>query len=202
MTERLEFYFDFISPFGWLASLRVDELAARHGFETRWQSMLLGVSVLKVMGMKPLRQYPLKGDYLKHDFLRYIRRHTIKTARDLDSAPANPLAAGRIFHIVDAYDTALAKTVAHQLLHAYWGEARDIGDADLAIGVASQAGADRNRLKEALASGEGDQLLRSAVDRSIARGVFGSPFFILSDEPFFGLEKMELLEEWLSQAGW
>jgi 2-hydroxychromene-2-carboxylate isomerase len=98
--------------------LRVDELAARHGFETRWQSMLLGVSVLKVMGMKPLRQYPLKGDYLKHDFLRYIRRHNIKTARDLDSAPANPLAAGRIFHIVDAYDTALAKTVAHQLLHA------------------------------------------------------------------------------------
>jgi 2-hydroxychromene-2-carboxylate isomerase len=202
MTDLLEFYFDFISPFGWLASLRVDALAARHGYETRWQSMLLGVSVLKVMGMKPLRQYPLKGDYLKHDLLRYLRRHEIKTARDLDSAPANPLAAGRIFHILDAADPALAKTVTRALLHAYWGEARDIGDADLAVAIASQAGADRNRLKDALASGEGDQLLRAAVDRSLARGVFGSPFFIVKDEPFFGLEKMEILEEWLAERGW
>jgi 2-hydroxychromene-2-carboxylate isomerase len=149
-----------------------------------------------------LRQYPLKGDYLKHDLQRYMRRRNITTARDLDSAPANPLAAGRIFHILDASDPPLAKTVARQLLRAYWGEARDIGDEDLAVEIASQAGADRNRLKDALASGEGDQLLRAAVDRSIARGVFGSPFFILRDEPFFGLEKMELLEDWLAQAGW
>lgn len=202
MTKSLDFYFDFISPFGWLASLRVDELAARYDHETRWQSMLLGVSVLKVMGMKPLRQYPMKGDYLKHDLLRYLRKHNIKTARDLDSAPANPLAAGRIFHILDASDPELAKIAARALLQAYWGEARDIGDADLAVEIASEAGADRNLLKDALASGEGDQLLRAAVDRSLKRGVFGSPFFIVKDEPFFGLEKMELLEEWLAKDGW
>ncbi len=202
MTKRLDFYFDFISPFGWLSSLRVDELAKRYDHDTRWQSMLLGVSVLKVMGMKPLRQYPLKGDYLKHDLQRYLRKHNIKTARDLDSAPANPLAAGRIFHILDASDRELAKTAARALLQAYWGEARDIGDADLAVEIASEAGADRALLKDALASGEGDQLLRAAVDRSLKRGVFGSPFFIVKDEPFFGLEKMELLEEWLAKDGW
>ena len=63
----VEFFFDFISPFGYLASLRVDALAAAHGHATRWQSMLLGVSVLKVMGLKPLRETPLKGAYLQRD---------------------------------------------------------------------------------------------------------------------------------------
>jgi 2-hydroxychromene-2-carboxylate isomerase len=120
VTRQLDFYFDFISPFGWLASLRVDEMAARHGYQTRWQSMLLGVSVLKVMGMKPLRQYPLKGDYLKRDLLRYMRKHGLSTARDLDTPPANPLAAGHIFHLVDAQNAPLAKDVARALLQAYW----------------------------------------------------------------------------------
>jgi len=202
VTRQLDFYFDFISPFGWLASLRVDEMAARHGYQTRWQSMLLGVSVLKVMGMKPLRQYPLKGDYLKRDLLRYMRKHGLTTARDLDTPPANPLAAGRIFHLVDAQNAPLAKDVARALLQAYWGEARDIGEADLAIAIAATAGADAAMLKDGLVSGEGDRLLRAAVDRSIAAGVFGSPFFIIDGEPFFGLEKMELVEEWLTSGGW
>jgi 2-hydroxychromene-2-carboxylate isomerase len=202
VTRTVEFFFDFISPFGWLASRRVDDLAARFGCDTRWQSMLLGVSVLKVMGMKPLRQYPLKGDYLKRDMLRYMRRHNIRTGRDLDAPPANPLAAGRVFHILDAADPALARAVARSLLDAYWVEGRDIGDAATVVEIATAAGAGREHLSEALANGEGDRLLRAAVDRSLARGVFGSPFFIVGDEPFFGLEKMELLEDWLATGGW
>ena len=202
MTRTVEFFVDFISPFGWLASRRVDDLAARYGCETRWQSMLLGVSVLKIMGMKPLRQYPMKGDYLKHDMQRYMRRHGITVGRDLDAPPANPLAAGRAFHIVDAVDPALARAVARSLFDAYWVEGRDIGDASLVVEIAAAAGADRSALADSLESGEGDRLLRAAVDRSIARKVFGSPFFIVGDEPFFGLEKMELVEDWLSSGGW
>ncbi len=202
MTRKLDFYFDFISPFGWLASLRVDEMAARHGYSTHWHSMLLGVSVLKVMGMKPLREYPLKGDYLKRDLTRYMRQYKITTARDLDSPPANPVTAGRIFHVLNRQDEMLAKHVAQALLHAYWGEARDIGNVDLAIKIASEAGADPSMLQDALASGEGDRLLRSAVEQSLSKGVFGSPFFIVDEEPFFGLEKMELVETWLTNGGW
>jgi 2-hydroxychromene-2-carboxylate isomerase len=50
----INFYFDFISPFGYFASLRIEELGRRHGREVEWTSMLLGVSVLKVMGIPPV----------------------------------------------------------------------------------------------------------------------------------------------------
>ena len=36
----------------------------------------------------------------------------------------------------------------------------------------------------------------------LARGVFGSPFFIVDGEPFFGVDKLELVDEWLSRGGW
>jgi 2-hydroxychromene-2-carboxylate isomerase len=71
----LNFYFDFISPYGWFASRRVEEIAARHGRTVEWHAMLLGVSVLKVMGLKPLLDTPLKGDYARRDVRRYARKH-------------------------------------------------------------------------------------------------------------------------------
>ena len=70
------------------------------------------------------------------------------------------------------------------------------------IAIAERVGADAAGLSAGFASGEADRLLRAAVDRSLARGVFGSPFFVIDGEPFFGLEKMELVEEWLASGGW
>ncbi|MGQ3029695.1 MAG: 2-hydroxychromene-2-carboxylate isomerase, partial [Ferrovibrionaceae bacterium] len=57
-------------------------------------------------------------------------------------------------------------------------------------------------LAEAFASGEAADLLKAAIDASIAAGVFGSPFFLVGEEPFFGLEKMPVLGEWLDEGGW
>ena len=172
MDGPLEFYFDFISPFGYLASLRVDEMARAHGWETRWRSMLLGVSVLKVMGMKPLPQTPLKGPYLRRDLARYLRRHGLTLGRDLDRPPANPLPAGRAFHALDAQDPVLAKRVAQALLHAYWIEDRNIGQPEVTASIAGSAGADAGRMIDAISGGEGDRRLRVAVDASLSKGVF------------------------------
>jgi 2-hydroxychromene-2-carboxylate isomerase len=202
MRRSLDFYFDFISPFGYLASVRVDDLAARHQRECRWQSMLLGVSVLKVMGMQPLTQIPLKGDYLRIDLERYMRRHMLTLVRTRDTAPSNPIPAGRAFHWIDQHDQALAKRVAKAILDSYWRQGEDIGSPEAVIAIARRVGADGDGLLQGFASGEADRLLRAAVERSLSLGVFGSPFFMVDGEPFFGLEKMELVEEWLASGGW
>ena len=199
----IAFHFDFISPFGYFASLRIDALGARHGRTVDWSSMLVGVSVLKVMGLKPIPQTPLKGDYARRDAERYCRRHNIKLGRSLGGQPpANPLPAGRTFHWLKAHDPERAKPVARALLDAYWLRDADIGDLDLVLGLAAECGADREALRAGHESGEAGALLKAAVDASLAEGVFGSPFVIVDGEPFFGVEKLELAEEWLASGGW
>ncbi|MEO3388293.1 2-hydroxychromene-2-carboxylate isomerase [Mesorhizobium sp. CAU 1741] len=198
----LEFHFDFISPFGYFASLRIDEIAARHAREVEWQSMLVGISVLKVMGLKPIPETPLKGDYARRDAERYCRRHGIKLAREFGAKPSNPLAAGRSFHWARQYSAERAKPLAQALLAAYWTQGRDIGDLETVLDIAAESGIDRSALADAHARGEASDLLKAAVDRSLGKGVFGSPFFIVDSEPFFGVEKMELMEEWLATGGW
>lgn len=202
-TDRIiDFHFDFISPFGFFASLRIDDIAARHGYSVDWQSMLVGVSVLKVMGLKPVPQTPLKGEYSRHDAERYCRRHGITLARAFGETPANPLPAGRTFHWLKRHDNARSKPVARAIFDAYWREGSDIGDLSLVLDIAAEHGADRAALAAAHESGEASDLLRRAVDRSLDKGVFGSPFFLVDGEPFFGVEKLELMEEWIATGGW
>ena len=198
------FYFDFISPFGFLASLRVDALAAKYGREADWRSMLTGISVLKVMGLKPIPETPLKGPYALRDAERYCRRHGIALSPPLgpDRVQPRPLAAGRAFHWLRRHDPERAKPVAKSLLRAHWQEGVDIGTPETVTAIAASEGVDKAALGAGFDSGEAALLLRAAVDESLEAGAFGSPFFIVDGEPFFGLEKMELMEEWLATGGW
>lgn len=198
----LDFYFDFISPFGYLASLEVDGVATRHGWECRWNSMLVGVSVLKVMGMKALPEIPLKGAYLQREIARHCRRHGISLGRSTSAAPVNPVPAGRAFHWIAKNYTAELKPFARAILDAYWLEGKDISQISLLVEHFVRLIGDGPAFAAALTGGEGDVLLRKAVANSLDRGVFGSPFFLAAGEPFFGLDKMGQIDEWLGCGGW
>ena len=65
--KKLHFHFDFLSPFGYLASLRIDDLTLKYQWECEWHPMLLGVTVLKIMGLPPIAELPLKGPYIRKD---------------------------------------------------------------------------------------------------------------------------------------
>ena len=76
MKAPIDFYFDFSSPYGYLASLQIEPLAAKHGRSVTWRPMLLGAA-FKVSGVQPLVNVPLKGEYSKRDFLRSARFYSV-----------------------------------------------------------------------------------------------------------------------------
>jgi len=76
MAAPIDFYFDFSSPYGFLAAQKIEALAEKHGRAVDWHPMLLGV-VFKETGAAPLTMVPLKGDYSRRDFERSARYHGI-----------------------------------------------------------------------------------------------------------------------------
>lgn len=198
----VEFWFDFISPFGYFASLRIDELAARHGRRVDWHPLLVGVTVLKVMGMKPLPQTPLMGAYLARQIARYRRRHGVALGRPAGAAPMNPLPAARLFAWLRVHRPAEAKAFARAVFDGYWAQGRELDQPEALREAARAAGLPAALADEALAAPQAAALLREEVDAAIARGAFGSPFFLVDGEPFFGVDNLELLDEWLGRGGW
>jgi len=202
IRKPIQFYFDFISPFGYFASLRIDELARRHGREAEWTSMLVGVSVLKVMGIPAIVDLPLKGPYVVNDAMRYARQHQVAFERPGSSATSRPVEAGRVFAWANEMNPAAAKRLAGLIFRSYFVRCLDIAEDSVLSACVSEAELSWKAFEAARAEGTPAALLRRNVDASIRRGVFGSPFFIVDGEPFFGLEKLPVVEEWLATEGW
>jgi 2-hydroxychromene-2-carboxylate isomerase len=95
MAAPIDFYFDFSSPYGYLASRRIDALAAAHGRKVTWRPMLLGVA-FKATGGAPLPSIPIKGVYAMRDFLRSARFYGIPYHQPT-TFPVSTISAVRAF---------------------------------------------------------------------------------------------------------
>ncbi len=197
----VEFYFDLISPYGYLASTQVEALAARYGREVDWKPVLLGITVLKVMGLKPLPETPLKKDYIAIDKPRMAtllgvpyKEHGLKGV--------NSLAASRAYLWLKAKDPALAKGFARRIYARLWVQGRDITQAEAVAEEGEALGLGRAELLAAIESPEMKSALKEAVDAAIAKGVFGVPTFIADGEPIWGVDRLWMLEHWLRKGNW
>jgi 2-hydroxychromene-2-carboxylate isomerase len=189
MKAPLDFYFDFSSPYGYLASCKIEALATKHGRTVKWRPMLLGAA-FKATGSGPLPSIPLKGDYSKRDFLRSARFHDVQF-RLPDQFPVSTVSACRAF-----YATPAEKQVplAKALFRAYFVDNVNISEADNVLKVAASVG-----LKPDLNDQAVKDKTRAEVDAALAKGVFGSPYILVDGEPFWGVDRFDQLERWLRE---
>lgn len=197
----IEFYFDFISPYGYLGATQVEALAARHGRSVDWKPVLLGITVLKVMGLKPLPETPLKKDYILADKPRMAQLLGVPMVEH-GLKGVNSLAASRAFLWLKAQDPALAVRFAHRVYRRLWAHGRDITPAEAVAEEGEALGVDRTLLLAAIGSDEMKQALKAAVDAAIAKGVFGVPTFIVDGEMLWGVDRLWMLEHWLRKGNW
>jgi 2-hydroxychromene-2-carboxylate isomerase len=199
MSGSIDFYFDFSSPYGYFASTKIEALAAKHGRTVSWHPMLLGV-VFKTTGGAPLQMVPLKGPYSLRDFERSARFHDIAFRFPAQFPLATQLAARAMLWVRQTQGDAKAVEFAHAVYRTYFVDGADISQADTIIGVAAGLGLDGAALVEGAGSGSIKEALRADVDAAIARGVFGSPFMIADNEPFWGFDRFEQLDTFLKNG--
>lgn len=196
----IEFYFEFSSPYGYIASQLADDLGKRTGRPVAWRPLLLG-PIFKATGQAPLVDVPMKGEYSKRDFVRSARFHGV----DFTMPPKFPIgtvAAVRAFYWMDDRDPAQARSLARALYRAYFVEGRDIGASEVVVEIAQSLGVDGAALESALADPAVKDRARREVEAAMGRGVFGSPFFIVDGEPFWGVDRMPMVEDWIRTGGW
>lgn len=191
-ANALEFYFDFSSPYGYLASEKIDELAAKYGRKVKWRPVLLGV-IFKATGAAPLTTVPLKGDYSKLDFERSAHFMGIPY-HPPTRFPLPTQVAARAYYWLHERDCKMARAFAHAAYRALFVEDRDISSLDVVLNLAVDVGADRAALAEGVESPEIKERLRSEVAAAVDKGVFGSPLIFCDGEPFFGADRLPQLE--------
>ena len=200
MPSVIDFYFDFSSPYGYFATARIDEIGRKHGVPVRWRPILLG-AVFKITGAGPLPTLPLKGGYFMHDAPRSARALGLPFTLP-PQFPFGTVTACRAFYFVEQTEPAGAVRLARALYDAAFGKGRDICPVESVVGIAAELGFDPDWVQAGIQAHETKELVKAEVDAAIRRQVFGSPFFFVDDEPFWGHDRLDQLDLWLEKGGW
>jgi 2-hydroxychromene-2-carboxylate isomerase len=197
MPAPIEFWFDFASPYSYLASEKIEEIAARHGRTVAFKPTLLGV-IFRTTGGVPLTELvPPKSRYFAHDFARSARYAGVPF-RQPSVFPIPTVGAARALLWLQQQDPAMAVRFLHAAFRAYFAQDRNIAEPTVLNALATEVGADPVTLARGIQEPAVKERLKALVDESIARGVFGAPTIFVDGEMFWGHDRLPQVERWLA----
>jgi 2-hydroxychromene-2-carboxylate isomerase len=200
MPAPIEFYFDFSSPYAYLASEKIEALAARHGREVKFKPILLG-AVFKATGGAPLTEgMTAKGAYSVHDFARSARYEGIPFSLP-KPFPIPTVTAARAMLWLTREQPVHAASFMHAALRAYFADGRDISQPAVLAEVLGECGLDVARVLAGAAEQDIKDQLKAQVEGAIVRGVFGAPFMFVDGEAFWGHDRLPHIDRWLATGG-
>jgi 2-hydroxychromene-2-carboxylate isomerase len=186
--RTVEFYFDVVSPYSWLAARqagRVEATGARVEFRP-----VLFAGLLAAHGGKGPAEVPAKRAYTMRDVLRVAARLGVPAAFP-PTHPFNPLRALRMCIAVDGHDARRRFAVA--LMDAAWQGGRDLADDAALRDIARACALDGDTLLARAGDPEVKKRLLDATAAAVTAGIFGVPTWRVGDELFWGADRIDAL---------
>lgn len=190
MARTLEFYFDYGSPYSYLADTQVEAIAQRAGATLVRKPMLLG-GVFKATGNHSPAELPQKSAWSGFDMPMWARHYGVPFQRN-PFFPVNTLAlmrgaaAAQIDGVFERYHPAMFK--------AMWVDGRNLNDMAEVGTVLGGAGIDAGRMARRIQDQDVKDRLKATTDEAVARGVFGAPTSFVDDLMFFGNDRLSFVE--------
>lgn len=193
MAAPLLFLFDYVSPYAYLASTRVRDMAARHGRVVEAVPVLFA-GLLSASGALGPAEIPAKRDYMFRDIVRVARSLGVPIAPPA-AHPFNPLSALRATLCVT--DPEVRWAFVDRLYRAAWVLGERLESLEVIGAAAEEVGAPAD-IAAALGAPEAKAALHKTTEDAVARGVFGVPTTIVDGDMFWGVDSLPHLDRRLS----
>ena len=196
MSKQVEFYFDFGSPYSYLAYHQLPKIAQAKGATVVWRPMLLG-GVFQATGNHSPVEVPLKGAHLQTDLQRWAKqfgvRFTMNPFFPINTLPLMRGATALQIKGGDDFERYLAA-----IFGAMFETPRNLAQPEEIGKVLHAAGFDPGQFL-AMINDQGvkDKLKQDTAD-AVARGVFGAPTFFVGSEMFWGQDRLHFVEDALA----
>ncbi len=192
---RLEVFFDVSSPWTYLAFTRLPDVVARTAADVVWRPILVGGvfnAVNTEVYERRAKPDPRKASYYEKDLQDWARLAGIRIGKP-PVFPVRSVAAMRCVLAADEQGKLAALSKA--LFEAYWGDLKDIGQAEVLNAVVASVGLDAPAIAARAEAPQIKDRLRANTEEVIARGGFGSPtMFVNGTDMYFGNDRLPLVE--------
>lgn len=195
---HIDYFFSTVSPYTYLAGLRMEEVAARHGATITYRPMdLIGGVLPRTGGVAVKERHPSRLDYRLQELRRQSAKHGLPLDLDPPYRAVNPAPSSYAFIAAARAGGGDLGKLVHEFTAAVWRDTRDIAEDDVIADCLAAAGFDRGLAGMAMLAGAEDYV-RNTED-AVAKGVFGSPFYIVDGtEKFWGQDRIEDLDLFLA----
>ena len=196
MAKKIDFYFDFISPFSYLAHTKLPALAEKYGVTLNYHAMDIPKAKVAAGNYGPSnREVKPKIKVMLADLQRWAKRYDVplEFPKSFDCERWNR-----------AVSFAVKEGKAQQFVAAaydqIWGKGIDASDDTILASIAAEVGLDDKALIAYVTSEEGEADFVAACEAAHETGVFGAPIMIVDDKEYFwGNDRFDFLEEFLQQ---
>ncbi|CUH39237.1 2-hydroxychromene-2-carboxylate isomerase [Jannaschia seosinensis] len=193
---QIDYYLATISPYTYLCGTRPAEIAAKHGATLNYYPLDVMALFARTGGTPPKERHESRKEYR----LQELRRQAAKADMPINLHPAHwptnpaPSSYALIAAITDGSGD-VAELVAG-LTRACWAEERDIAEDEIIADCLEAAGFDRGLVNRGMMEGA-EQYARN-LERAVAAGAFGVPFFVVGEERFWGQDRLADLDAHLA----
>ncbi|MCL7999509.1 2-hydroxychromene-2-carboxylate isomerase [Ochrobactrum quorumnocens] len=192
MSRTVEFFYDFRSPYSYLAFTQLTELASSIDFKP----MKVLIVMEKVGNTPTTITCAPKGRYARIDLGRWANRYGLRF-NPSDMRTNDGEAMARAVIVAEVEDRA-AVTLA--LFRAIWSDGRSLATSQAVVEELASAGIETAVIAARIDTEEAVMQLDKLTDEAATRGVFGSPTMIVNNEMFFGNDRIDFLREELARV--
>lgn len=193
MSAPIEFLFDYVSPYAYLAWTQIHAIAEEHGREVEPVPVLFA-GLLEAHGTRGPAEVPARRLYLMKDVPRLAITFQVPVNAPF-AHPFNPLLALRVSSL--PMQRHVRRALVDGLYRAAWVERRRIVDPEVVDEIARSAGYGEGASEQAVLP-EAKERVRAQTARAIEAGVFGVPSMLCDGELFWGCDSLPHLRRHLS----
>jgi 2-hydroxychromene-2-carboxylate isomerase len=186
MAKPLEFFFDYVSPFSYLADTQLPLLLERTGASIIFKPILL-LGIFKASNNTPPPAIPAKLNYNAVDAIRWAKHYRVPMTIN----PFFPLSTVRVMRGAVVAQSAGCFPAYHAMMfRAMWADGVNLGDAKIVKEMFRRLDLD----PDAVEREDVKERLKANTDEAVARGAFGAPSFFVGDAMFWGNDRMHFIE--------
>tara|TARA_B100000686_G_C16359028_1_gene746784 strand:+ start:28 stop:636 length:609 start_codon:yes stop_codon:yes gene_type:complete len=189
MIKPFEFYFDFGSPYTFLAHNEIRKIEKENSIKIKYMPVLLG-GLLKSAGIKANVDIPIKGKYMIKDCKLWAEKYGI-TFKFNSYFPIITLDLMRCVLIAERKD--FAQNFINKVFDAIWKDGLNLNDTLILQKLLQNLDINpKTFLVEAAAQKNKDELKKRTED-AFKKGIFGLPTFIVNNKIFWGQDRLEFV---------
>ncbi|HEX7643315.1 MAG TPA: 2-hydroxychromene-2-carboxylate isomerase [Burkholderiaceae bacterium] len=195
--KQVEFFYDFGSPYSYLAFHQLPKIAKAAGAEVVWRPMLLG-GIFQATGNHSPAEVPVKGAHMQVDLQRWAAYFGVPFQMN-PFFPVNTLALMRGATALRMQDDAEGLQRYNAAIYAAMFETpKNMGLPEEIGKVLHAAGFDPAQFLAMINDQAVKDRLKSDTAEAVARGVFGAPTFFVGDKMFWGQDRLHFVEHVLA----